>query len=67
MGARAIRVPQIGEKVGATGQYGVFIVVGVHRATKSVDLQLVGKKRLVQKNVPWSVLSYAKTKISARI
>jgi hypothetical protein len=63
MAAQAIRVPKKGEQVGAAGQYGVFIVVGVHETTKTVDLQLVGKKRPVQRNVPWSVLAYAKKKI----
>jgi hypothetical protein len=65
MAAKAMRVPQLGEKVGATGQYGAFIVVGVHKTTKTVDLQLVNKKRPVQRNVPWSVLAYAKKKIPA--
>ena len=33
MPVEGIPVPQIREKVGATGQYGLFTVVGVHRAT----------------------------------
>jgi hypothetical protein len=51
------RFPQKGDRVGAIGREGVFLVVKVHENPNVVDLRLL-KGGPMQESIPWTTLTF---------
>jgi hypothetical protein len=57
MTKHTVRFPQKGDRVGAVGREGVFVVVGVHENPNLADLRPL-KGGAVQKGIPWRTLTF---------
>jgi hypothetical protein len=53
-----IRIPKKGERVGAQGQNGTFIVSQISMARKTANLTLIGPVDYVLREIPWGVLVF---------
>ena len=70
-----IRVPKKGERVGAQGQNGAFIVSRISTKRRTANLKLIGPADYALNEIPWGVLIFfnqplaekAKNKASAGI
>jgi hypothetical protein len=51
-----IRVPKKGERVGAQGQDGAFIVSRIFTKRRTANLKLVGPADHALKEIPWGFL-----------
>jgi hypothetical protein len=59
--SRLRRTPKKGDRVGATGRRGTFVVVEVQQSPQTVDLQLLKATkqiRPIDKGIPWSTLIF---------
>jgi hypothetical protein len=53
------RVPKIGDRVGANGRNGVFVVCEVNLKSKTADIRLLkGANSPVETGIPWSTLTF---------
>ena len=57
MAKHTVRFPQKGDRVGAIGREGVFVVIGVHENPNMADLRPL-KGGPVQKGIPWRTLTF---------
>jgi hypothetical protein len=57
MTSKKVRTPKKGDRVGATGRHGVFVVAAVHKSPNVVDLRLLPSGP-VEKGIPWTTLVY---------
>ena len=57
MAQHTVRFPQKGDRVGAIGRDGVFVVIAVHENPNLVDLRLL-KGGPMQKGIPWTALTF---------
>jgi hypothetical protein len=57
MAKHTVRFPQKGDRVGAVGRNGVFVVIAVHENPNVVDLRLL-KGGPTEKNIPWATLTF---------
>jgi hypothetical protein len=53
-----IRVPKKGERVGAQGQDGAFIVSRIFTKRRTANLKLLGPVDHALKEIPWGVLIF---------
>ena len=53
-----IRVPKKGERVGAQGQDGAFIVSRIFTKRRTANLILIGPADHALKEIPWGVLIF---------
>ena len=57
MAKHTVRLPQKGDRVGASGREGIFVVIGVHENPNMADLRPLKGGRL-QKGIPWRTLTF---------
>jgi hypothetical protein len=53
-----IRIPKKGERVGAQGQNGAFIVAQISTKRRTANLKLIGPADYALKEIPWGVLIF---------
>jgi Na+/H+ antiporter NhaD/arsenite permease-like protein len=53
-----IRVPKKGERVGAQGQDGTFIVSRIFTKRRTANLKLIGPVDHALREIPWEVLIF---------
>jgi hypothetical protein len=53
-----IRAPKKGERVGAQGQNGAFIVSRISTKRRTANLKLIGPADYALKEIPWGVLIF---------
>jgi hypothetical protein len=51
------RIPEVGDRVGALGRYGVFAIVRVHTNPDVVDFRLLDGGT-IEHGIPWTTLVY---------
>jgi hypothetical protein len=54
-----IRVPKKGERVGAQGQDGAFIVSRIFTKRRTANLKLIGPVDHALREIPWRVLIFS--------
>ena len=52
------RKPKVGDRVAIPAHALVFFIKSVNEAEKTVDAEIVSDVSLVERNIPWKLLTY---------
>jgi F0F1-type ATP synthase delta subunit len=52
------RKPKVGDRVAIPGHALVFFIKIVNEAEKTVDAEIVSDAPLIEKNIPWKLLTF---------